>query len=295
MRGSSRRSPLVHWLPPTVAALLIHGATLSLALSPRASEATSSQQTSTELQTQEFELADSEAETVPVWSSPETPVSSAAPVSKSASSHRRWAPQLPAVPVHAVPVHTAPTGAAPKAALVAAPPSPGSEPSTWAEPAPLAANSAPNASLTAQGLAPNVGSDNLGVTGETRSGRDSAPPTALPALSTKPRLISSGAACHGVLGTVVEAPTKVTLVLQVATDGTASPTAVRAVSGQHLPELTVAAQRCAQRLRFLPARSANGQLVVASSTVKLTFSNHPSPRLPGFARAASTARRRGAI
>lgn len=107
---------------------------------------------------------------------------------------------------------------------------------------------------------------------------------------TKPRLVSSGAACQGVLNSSLTAPTKVTLVLQVGKDGSALPTSVRAESNAQVPGLELAAQRCAQRLRFLPARAPDGSAVTAASVIKLTFSNHYTATLPRVSK-----RRHGAI
>jgi hypothetical protein len=79
-------------------------------------------------------------------------------------------------------------------------------------------------------------------------------------------------------------------VLQVGKDGGAAATAVRADSNAKIPGLEMAAQRCAQRLRFSPARTADGAAVSASSVVKLTFSNHYTATLPRLTNA-----RHGAI
>jgi hypothetical protein len=104
---------------------------------------------------------------------------------------------------------------------------------------------------------------------------------ATPVLSTKPRLLSAGSTCHGVISEAVfGAPAKVTLVLQVDKDGSASTTAVRADSPATLPGLTKAAHECARRLRFAPARAANGERVAAPSMVRLTISKHYSAHAP---------------
>ncbi len=104
---------------------------------------------------------------------------------------------------------------------------------------------------------------------------------AAPVLSTKPRLLSPGSTCHGVISEAVfGAPAKVTLVLQVDKDGSASTTAVRADSPATLPGLTRAAHECARRLRFAPARTANGERVAAPSMVRLTISKHYSAHAP---------------
>ncbi len=102
-----------------------------------------------------------------------------------------------------------------------------------------------------------------------------------PVLSAKPRLLSAGSTCHGVISEAVfGAPAKVTLVLQVDKDGSASTTAVRADSPATLPGLTKAAHECARRLRFAPARAANGERVAAPSMVRLTISKHYSAHAP---------------
>lgn len=281
MAGSSRRSPVVHWLPPTVAALLIHGAGLSLALSPRlgpsVAEAARIQATLmsadlAELELNALEPIEPNAEAHPTESS--TPATRAIAAAKPRSAHTPRA----VVPSRAAPHE--PIEAAPVASEVS------TQEATPASPAGLTPNlpSPPNSAHTGSSRAP------LGVTDATSSAM--APATLL---GTKPRLISAGTACQGVLGGALDTPTKVTLVLQVATDGTASPTAVRAASGHPAPGLTAAAQRCAQRLRFLPARSASGQLMVASSVVKLTFGNRLAPNLRGIVNSTRTTRRQGAI
>lgn len=286
MAGSSRRSPVVQWLPPTVAALLIHGATLSLALRQSPSE-TPSVVGYAEPMWAELENTHAALENAP--SNTETPSATsrevASPKVATSNKSRSTPVHPPAPPRAAAPapleqVRSAPANNASSSEVGTAI---ATLPATLAS-APAAVPSAEDGG-TGSGLARTadlLASDGRGLQSANQP------------LSTKPRLISSGAACQGVLGGALDEPTKVTLVLQVGTDGTASPTAVRSVAGQPVPELKAAAQRCAQRLRFLPARSASGQLVVASSIVKLTFSNHPSPRLPGL-HAGGTRRRQGAI
>lgn len=143
---------------------------------------------------------------------------------------------------------------------------PGSEPGSENE----------NAAELAQ--AAQGGSHGPGVSPTSGSSVDAA---SAHAVATKPRLLSAGSTCHGVISEAVfGASAKVTLVLQVAKDGSASTTAVRADSPAVLPGLTKAAHECARRLRFAPARAANGERVVAPSMVRLTISKHYSAHAP---------------
>lgn len=132
-------------------------------------------------------------------------------------------------------------------------------------------------------------------TGRAGSGVESGDPAAREphgaGLATKPRLLSAASACHGVLSQAVfGAPSKVTIVVRVGTDGVAAPTEVRTDGHGDSRRLSRAAQECTKRLRFSPARNARGEQVTASSVLRLTISNHYSAHVP-----AAPARREGHI
>jgi hypothetical protein len=200
-----------------------------------------------------------------------------APTATSASPAPGWA--LTSVPKEARVRTSRPTEAA------ASVPKTVSEPdSTTAASQPLPRTDTPAHEVAAEGSTHNThGAHRL-----TASPTNRSQSRRVMTLASKPRLLSAGATCQGVFATPESDIDKVTLVLSVNPDGTALATSVRTSSATSRAALEHAANVCARRLRFEPARSADGAVVAASSIVSLTISKRPS-----FA--AQGTRRHGAI
>jgi hypothetical protein len=108
---------------------------------------------------------------------------------------------------------------------------------------------------------------------------------ARPAPASRPRLLSSASTCQGVLANAAaETPARVTVVLQVNADGTASPKSVQTDAATTLPGLKAAVHTCARRLRFAPAQTETGERIQAASTIRLTIGGHYSAHAPNLGR-----------
>jgi outer membrane biosynthesis protein TonB len=264
MAGSTARSAATHWVVPSAAAAAIHAAALIfgvLGAQPRPAPIEEPPAT-TEVLLENSELLN----TIDA----QRPLDEEGSSASTARSARQAAEPPPSELPERAPLKPSHK---PERSVAFAPAAPSlGETAMQAQPASTAANT--GAVGSAADETHQASNGHAAVSGSHAQVSATAP-------ALKPRLLSSGAVCQGVLGSsLLSAPTKVTLVLSVATDGTAAPTSVSSESGAKLPGLAQAAQRCAQRLRFSPARSKDGAAIAASSVVKLTFSNHYTATLP---------------
>lgn len=292
MAASTARAATTHWFIPGAAAVAIHVAALSWSvfLAPLSPDSADTDAVPVEygaiFHTAELEPEEHETRGESSHDDSSASVRGVVPT----SPQRSVASQTPSKPSVAVARPRLTPSKAPNGTPVR-----DAEPKTSADTAGTEHAAAPSTSLPG-GATPVAGGTSTtlagGSTGKNAAGFPQGDTGTNHEHGSKPRLLSSGVECQGVLsGSALTSPTKVTLVLRVAKDGSASTTAVRADSRAHIPGLESAAQRCAQRLRFAPARSEDGSAVVSSSIVKLTFSNHYTANLS----ARATSPRRNSI